>query len=99
MPKTKLAIPRSLVALAALLLLAVVVSSSFASRANAQQPTGAGKEEDLPIFKISGGVSLLKLALPQAEGDREGARLAHETMSRDMDVSGLFQVLDPNSFP
>src|SRR6185436_13367090 len=64
----------------------------------AAQAGGAGKEEELPILKITGGVSLLKLALPRAEGGGE-ARVADETMSKDMDVSGFFQVLDPNSFP
>ena len=38
-------------------------------------------------------------AVPRAEGDGESARTAAETMSKDADVSGLFQVLDPASFP
>ena len=42
---------------------------------------------------------MLKLAVPRAEGDGESARLAVETMSKDMDITGLFQVLDPASFP
>jgi hypothetical protein len=37
--------------------------------------------------------------VPRAEGDGESARLAVETMSKDMDITGLFQVLDPASFP
>ena len=65
--------------------------------ARAQAPTG---DEDLPAIRLSGaGVELLKLAIPRAEGDSESARVAVETLSRDMDVTGLFQVLDPASFP
>ena len=40
---------------------------------------------------------MLKLAVPRAEGDAGAA--AVETMSKDMDITGLFQVLDPASFP
>ena len=40
---------------------------------------------------------MLKLAVPRAEGDSGAA--AVETMSKDMDITGLFQVLDPASFP
>lgn len=57
-------------------------------------------EEDLPMLRLQGaGVELLRLAVPRAEGDAESARTAVETMSKDGDVSGLFQVLDPASFP
>jgi TolB protein len=63
--------------------------------AHAQAPAG---DEDLPAITLSGaGVQMLKLAVPRAEGD-SGA-LAVETMSKDMDITGLFQVLDPQSFP
>ena len=62
---------------------------------------GAPTEEDLPPTKIfdmdPSGVKLLRVAVPRAEGDAGAA--AVETMSRDMDVTGLFQVLDPASFP
>ena len=62
---------------------------------------GAPVEEDLPpskVFEIDpSGVQMLKLAVPRAEGDAGAA--AVETMSKDMDVTGLFQVLDPASFP
>jgi len=65
--------------------------------ARAQAPTG---DEDLPAIRISAsGVELLKLAVPRAEGDAESARQAVEILSRDMDVTGLFQLLDPASFP
>jgi TolB protein len=57
-------------------------------------------DEDLPAIRLSGaGVEMLKLGVPKAEGDAESARVATETLSKDMDVTGLFQVLDPASFP
>jgi len=69
----------------------------LATPAFAQKPP---TEEDLPMLRLSGaGVELLRLAVPRAEGDGESARTAVETMSKDGDVSGLFQVLDPSSFP
>jgi len=62
---------------------------------------GAPTEEDLPPTRNydmdPSGVKLLRVAVPRAEGDAGAA--AVETMSRDMDVTGLFQVLDPASFP
>jgi TolB protein len=63
--------------------------------AHAQAPTG---DEDLPAIRLSGaGVEMLKLAVPRAEGD--AGATAVETLSKDMDITGLFQVLDPASFP
>src|SRR6202044_1613532 len=59
------------------------------------QPPGG--DEDLPAVQLSGaGVEMLKLALPRTEGDSGGAS---ETLSKDMDITGLFQLLDPASFP
>jgi TolB protein len=79
----------SLLGRAALLVFVLVLP------ARAQQP---GADDDLPAVRLSGaGVEMLKLALPRAEGDATGA--ASETMSKDMDITGLFQVLDPASFP
>ena len=47
-------------------------------------------------MQLSGaGVALLKLAVPRVEGDGE----AGELLSKDMDITGLFQILDPASFP
>ena len=70
---------------------------ALSPRAHAQKPPA---EEDLPMLRLQGaGVELLRLAVPRAEGDSESARAAVETMSKDGDVSGLFQVLDPSSFP
>jgi TolB protein len=68
-----------------------------AATAEAQPPSA---EEDLPRYEIQpSGVEMLKLGIPRAEGEGESARAAVETLSKDMDVTGLFQVLDPASFP
>jgi TolB protein len=68
-----------------------------ASRVLAQAPAG---DEDLPTIRLSGaGIEMLKLAVPRAEGDAGSAPTATETLSKDMDITGLFQVLDPGSFP
>jgi TolB protein len=68
-----------------------------AATARAQPPGG---EDDLPRYEIQpSGVEMLKLGVPRAEGEAEAARTAVETLSKDMDVTGLFQVLDPASFP
>jgi TolB protein len=75
----------------------VTLVATTAGRARAQAPGG---DEDLPTIRLSGaGVELLKLAVPRAEGDGDPARTAVEVLSKDMDVVGFFQVLDPASFP
>src|SRR4051812_20181109 len=62
--------------------------------AHAQTANG---DEDLPAIRLSGaGVEMLKLAVPRAEGDAGAAAI--EILSKDMDITGLFQVLDPASF-
>ncbi len=72
-------------------LLAVLTAPSIA---RAQ----AGADEDLPAVQLSGaGVALLKLAVPRADGEADGG--AAEMLSKDMDITGLFQILDPASFP
>jgi TolB protein len=76
-------------------LLAVAAVAPGAARA--QTPAG---DEDLPAIRISAsGIEMLKLAVPRAEGDPDAARTATETLSKDMDITGLFQILDPSSFP
>jgi TolB protein len=77
--------------------LALAAAAAYApASARAEAPAG---DEDLPAIRLSGaGVEMLKLGVPKAEGD-ESARIATETLSKDMDVTGLFQVLDPASFP
>jgi TolB protein len=80
-------------ALSGLVALATI-TMSLAAHAGAPPP-----EDDLPLVQLSGaGLELLKVAIPHPEGDADSGR-AGETMSRDMDVVGLFQVLDPSSFP
>ena len=57
---------------------------------------GQAADEDLPVIRLSGaGVELMRIAVPRAEGDVG----AGETLSKDLDITGLFQVLDPGSFP
>jgi TolB protein len=74
------------------LLFSVLGISAIVAPARAQ--TG---DEDLPAVQLrNAGVEMLKIGVPRAEGD-SGA--AAETMSKDLDVTGLFQVLDPGSFP
>jgi TolB protein len=64
----------------------------FAGRAHAQ-----GADEDLPVIRLSGAATeLTRVGVPRAEGD---SGTAVETLSKDLDVTGLFQVLDPGSFP
>ena len=75
--------------------LAASILTAATGAARAQTPAG---DEDLPAITLSGaGVQMLRLAVPRAEGDSGAA--AVETMSKDMDITGLFQVLDPASFP
>jgi TolB protein len=71
------------------------------SVARAQAPAAAsGGDDDLPTIRLSGaGVEMLKLAVPRAEGDADSARTATDLLSKDMDITGLFQILDPASFP
>jgi TolB protein len=84
---------------AAGLALALAAAGAGGDQPARAQPA-AGADEDLPAIRLSGaGVELLRMAVPRAEGDADGARTAADTMSRDMDVVGLFQVLDPASFP
>jgi TolB protein len=62
-------------------------------------PAGGG-DDDLPKIRITpAGGDLFRLALPRAigEGDIAGSALDAET--RDLDISGIFHLLDPQSFP
>ncbi len=82
---------------AALQIFAGAVVLLQTSRVLAQAPAA---DEDLPTIRLSGaGIEMLKLAVPRAEGDTGSAPAATETLSKDMDITGLFQVLDPGSFP
>ncbi len=72
----------------------LLIGMVWASAARAEQ----GGDEDLPAVQLSGaGIELLKLGVPRAEGDSDGA--ATQLLSKDMDITGLFQILDPASFP
>jgi TolB protein len=76
----------------------LVVSLLGAVAASSTARAQAGGDEDLPAVQLSGaGVALLKLAVPRVEGDSDGS--AAELLSKDMDITGLFQILDPASFP
>jgi TolB protein len=66
-----------------------------AGTAQAAQPAPV---EELPRIPITGGTrALLKLAVPNAVGDM--GREAGDIQRRDLDVVGMFQLLDPASFP
>jgi TolB protein len=72
----------------------LICALALGRSARAQPP--AGTDEDLPPSVLNGaGLEMLKLAVPRAEGDSDVAQL----LSRDMDITGLFKVLDPVSFP
>jgi TolB protein len=76
----------------------VVVAAALTAAAGVAHAQAGNTDEDLPPITLSGaGVQMLRLAVPRAEGDSGAA--AVETMSKDMDITGLFQVLDPASFP
>ena len=79
-------------------LLAPLVSAGAPGSA---QPPSEGEEEELPAIQLSGaGVELLRVAIPRAQGGgADTSRLAVDTMSKDMDITGFFQILDPGSFP
>lgn len=84
----------------ALRFLAGVAAAAAALSSAANAGAEPKSDDELPRYEIMpSGVELLRLALPRAEGEGESARLAVETMSKDMDITGLFQILDPSSFP
>jgi TolB protein len=65
---------------------------------DAAPASGQGSPEgDLPVVTLSGaGIELMRVALPRVEGDSGGAG---ETLAKDLDMTGLFQLLDQQSFP
>jgi TolB protein len=78
---------------------AVSIFASATARAQAAAPAG-GSDEDLPKIRITpAGGDLFRLALPKAVGDGDLAATALETETRDMDISGIFHLLEPDSFP
>jgi TolB protein len=75
----------------------VVCGLAVAPVARAQS---TGGDEDLPKIRITpAGGDLFRLALPRAVGDGELASSALDTETRDLDISGVFHLLDPDSFP
>lgn len=57
-------------------------------------------DEELPHIRITDpGRDLFRLALPNAEGEGDLGKQATDTLNRDLDISGLFRILDPTSFP
>lgn len=81
---------------AALTAFALIGSGAYARPALAQ----TGGDEDLPVIRLSGaGIELLRIGVPRPEGDTTSTVTAGDTLSKDLDVTGLFQVLDPASFP
>jgi TolB protein len=86
--------PRSLVAIG-LLWLAAGLPAAPAARAD-QPPT----EGDLPHVHVTDpNRGMFRLALPRAEGDADLARVALDSVNRDLDITGIFRILDPSSFP
>jgi len=88
--------------LAGVFVLAVGTTLLAGGAAHAQAPAGTGAaagSDDLPTIRITpSGTDLFRLALPKAVGDGDtGAALDTET--RDLDISGIFHLLDPTSFP
>lgn len=56
--------------------------------------------EDLPQITITDpNRDLFRLALPTAVGDKDLAAAVTEIERRDLDLVGIFRVLDPESFP
>lgn len=74
----------------------LLVAFACAFPALAEEPPA----EDLPRIRITDpGRDLLPLALPAASGDGDLARQATEIERRDLEIAGLFRLLDPVSFP
>src|SRR3569833_2509905 len=79
---------------------ATVVPGGLALACASARALAPGGDEDLPAIRISGaGAELLRMAVPRAEGDGESARSAFVLLLLVVVVCGLFQVLDPGSFP
>jgi TolB protein len=77
------------------ILLATVVVPGLARAADQ-----AAEVDDLPQITISDpNRDLFRLGLPNAVGDGDLVGQAVETERRDLDLIGLFRILDPASFP
>jgi TolB protein len=80
--------------------LAFLFAAATALPAFAQAPAPQDDADDLPRILITDpNRDLFRLGLPNASGDGDLAKQATEIERRDLDVSGLFRLLDPVSFP
>lgn len=81
-----------------LLRLGIVMASALSSHAGTAAT--AETEEDLPQITITDpNRDLFRLGLPNAVGDSDLAGQAADIERRDLDLVGLFRLLDPASFP
>ncbi len=88
----------------ALVAAAGVTAALATTTATAQaQPSPApapASSDELPRIRITDpGRDLFRLAVPRADGDRDLAGEATGVLTRDLDIVGLFRLLDPTSFP
>ncbi len=80
---------------ASLFLTTVLVASASTARAQPQQQV-----DELPRIRITDpGRDLLRLGLPNASGVPDLAAQAIAIERRDLDIVGLFRLLEPVSFP
>ena len=62
-------------------------------------PRAQAQTDDVVRFKITNpGQALYKIAVPKLLGDGESAQIMQEVLTGDLNSSGLFKTLDPNSF-
>ncbi len=62
-------------------------------------PRAQAQTDDVVRFKITNpGQALYKIAVPKLLGDGESAQVMQEVLTGDLNSSGLFKTLDPNSF-
>jgi TolB protein len=82
------------------LLTAGLLVSTLLSPGPALAGNQAAVVEDLPEITITDpNRDLFRIGLPDAVGDADLVKTAIETERRDLDLVGLFRVLDPKSFP
>jgi TolB protein len=78
---------------------ALVLAGLVEGQALAQAPA-ANPADEMPRIRISDpNRDLYRLALPTVGGDSAAAKDAAEIAGRSFDVMGLFNVLNPSSFP
>jgi TolB protein len=83
-----------------LLTFGILFTAAAISEARPALAAEAAEVEDLPQITISDpNRDLFRLGLPNAMGDGDLAGTAVDVERRDLDLVGLFRVLDPASFP